>query len=96
MIATGTVKSHVVSVLQDFVTQSLPEQQEPIRDHNQQIIMETAQTMINLQHQFCVASYDSFSPLMCCFMCHAPVGFPHDGDCALAQSTAAPRNQTLI
>lgn len=82
-VATATVKSHVVSVLQDFVTQSLTtfEPDAEIRDHNQQIIMETTQTMINIQHQFCVASYDSFSSLMCCFMCHAPVGFPHDVEC---------------
>lgn len=82
-VATSTVKSHIVSVLQDFVTQSLTsfETDADIRDHNQQIIMETTQTMINIQHQFCVASYDSFSTLMCCFMCHAPVGFPHDQEC---------------
>lgn len=79
-VATSTVKSHIVSVLQDFVTQSLPSFEPTdadIRDHNQQIIMETTQTMINIQHQFCV----TFSTLMCCFMCHAPVGFPHDAEC---------------
>lgn len=82
-VATSTVKTHVVSVLQDFVTQSFTncDQETEIRDHNQQIIMETTQTMINIQHQFCVASYDSFSTLMCCFMCQAPVGFPHDSEC---------------
>lgn len=82
-VATSTVKSHIVSVLQDFVTQSLTafEPDSELRDHNQNIIMETTQTMINIQHQFCVASYDSFSTLMCCFMCQAPVGFPHDTDC---------------
>lgn len=70
-------------MLQDFVTQSFTtcDQETEIRDHNQQIIMETTQTMINIQHQFCVASYDSFSTLMCCFMCQAPVGFPHDNEC---------------
>lgn len=96
-MATSTVKSHIVSVLQDFVTQSLPIAQpdqvesidvQRIRDHNQQIIMETAQTMINIQHQFCVASYDSFSPLMCCFMCSAPVGFPHDSECGMLATAA--------
>lgn len=80
------------------MTQSLPPVTQPdqvesndvqrIRDHNQQIIMETAQTMINIQHQFCVASYDSFSPLMCCFMCQAPVGFPHDSECGMLASAA--------
>lgn len=91
-VATSTVKSHMVNVLQDFVTQTLPppvpDQPEPIelqriRDHNQQIIMETTQTMINIQHQFCVASYESFSTLMCCFVCQAPVGYPHDPECAM-------------
>lgn len=62
------------------------------RDHNQQIIMETAQTMVNVQHQFCVASYDSFSPLMCCFVCQAPVGFAHDPECAMIQQY--PRNNS--
>lgn len=83
-VATSTVKSHIVSVLQDFVTQSVNshEADAELRDHNQQIVMETTQTMINIQHQFCVASYDSFSTLMCCFMCQTPVGFPHDADCA--------------
>lgn len=72
------------------------------RDHNQQIIMETAQTMVNVQHQFCVASYDSFSPLMCCFVCQAPVGFAHDPECAMIQQypraptsmSGDPRSQT--
>lgn len=41
--------------------------------------------MINLQHQFCGASYEMFSPLMCCFMCQTPVGFNHESDCAVLQ-----------
>lgn len=87
-MATSTVKSHIVSVLQDFVVTSLAtfdQESEKIREHNQNIVMETAQTMINIQHQFCVASYDSFSSLMCCFVCQTPVGFPHDSECALLQ-----------
>lgn len=85
------MKSHIVSVLQDFVTQSFTtfEPDADIhRDHNHQIIMETTQTMINIQHQFCVASYDSFSTLMCCFICQAPVGFPHDIECAFQKRHA--------
>lgn len=35
-----------------------------IREHNQGIVTEVAQTMINLQHQFCVASVDSFAHLL--------------------------------
>lgn len=84
-VATSTVKSHVVSVLQDFVVQpyNIYESDGDIqREHNHQIIMETTQTMVNIQHQFCVASYESFSTLMCCFICQAPVGFPHDNECA--------------
>ncbi|GAB0100393.1 uncharacterized protein DMENIID0001_164260 [Sergentomyia squamirostris] len=94
VVATSTVKSHIVTVLQDYITQSLNtfEHQEGevqrIKDHNQQVVMENAQTMINLQHQFCVASYDSFSHLMCCFVCQAPVGCAHDPDCALVQPQA--------
>lgn len=114
-VATSTVKSHIVAVLQDFIstplapTTAVPgggdvtlsgiqtaavgtplsfQQQETqdhqrTRDHNQQIILENAQTMINIQHQFCAASYDAFSSLMCCFVCQAPVGFAHDQDCAM-------------
>ncbi|XP_031622247.1 uncharacterized protein LOC116340129 [Contarinia nasturtii] len=97
-VATSTVKSHIVSLLQEFVTQSLTsfEPDSDIRDHNQQIIMETTQTMVNIQHQFCVASYDSFSTLMCCFMCHAPVGFPHDSDCGFQKRSGSSdlRSQT--
>lgn len=91
-----------MSVLQDFVIHSLAAfdqdiELQRIRDHNQQIIMETTQTMINIQHQFCVASYDSFSTLMCCFMCQAPVGFPHDSDCGFQKrqtTTSDLRSQT--
>lgn len=102
-VATSTVKSHIISVLQDFITASNNTSDQEIdwnrtRDHNQQIISESAQTMINLQHQFCVASYDSFSSLMCCFVCQAPVGFPHDPDCAMIHqktfSTTDQRSQT--
>lgn len=119
-VATSTVKSHIVSVLQDFISPPPPpqvptsavtggeatvsgiqsnvplsllqqqqqQQQESqdnqrTRDHNQQIILENAQTMINIQHQFCAASYDAFSSLMCCFVCQAPVGFAHDQECAM-------------
>ncbi|KAG4078538.1 hypothetical protein HA402_009250 [Bradysia odoriphaga] len=87
-VATSTVKSHIVSVLQDYVVTSLvsfDQDSEKVREHNQNIVMETAQTMINIQHQFCVASYDSFSSLMCCFICQTPVGFPHDSECTLLQ-----------
>lgn len=42
--------------------------------------------MINIQHQFCMASCDAFSSLMCCFICQAPIGFPHDSDCAMVQN----------
>lgn len=119
-VATSTVKSHIVSVLQDFISTPFPpptsatltnlsgeatvsgiqvgghlppqpllqQQQETqdhqrTRDHNQQIILENAQTMINIQHQFCAASYDAFSSLMCCFVCQAPVGFAHDPECSM-------------
>lgn len=91
-VASSTVKSHVVSVLQDFVIHSYnPYEQDgdiQHRDHNHQIIMETTQTMVNIQHQFCVASYESFSTLMCCFICQAPVGFPHDTECAFQKRHA--------
>ena len=68
-VATSTVKSHVVAVLQEFVTQPLSTMDQEVeaprvREHNQGIITEVGQTMINLQHQFCVASYDSFAHLM--------------------------------
>lgn len=80
-----------MSVLQDFVVTSLStlEQEsdvQRVREHNQNIVIEAAQTMINIQHQFCVASYDSFSSLMCCFVCQTPVGFPHDSECAMLSS----------
>lgn len=68
-VATSTVKSHVVAVLQEYVAQPLntmdQENEVPrVREHNQGIITEVGQTMINLQHQFCVASYDSFAHLL--------------------------------
>lgn len=91
-VASSTVKSHVVSVLQDFVIHSYnpyeSDGDNQHRDHNHQIIMETTQTMVNIQHQFCVASYESFSTLMCCFICQAPVGFPHDTECAFQKRHA--------
>lgn len=89
-VATSTVKSHIVGMLQEFVTQSLSTfdqeaELQRVRDFNQQIITDTTQTMIKIQHQFCGASYESFSALMCCFVCQAPVGYPHDADCAMVQ-----------
>lgn len=68
-VATSTVKSHVVAVLQEYVTQPLntmdQENEVPrVREHNQGILTEVGQTMVSLQHQFCVASYDSFAHLL--------------------------------
>ncbi|XP_055385867.1 uncharacterized protein LOC129614935 isoform X2 [Condylostylus longicornis] len=95
-VATSTVKSHIVTVLQDFITTSMAPttaqvtveqeiEQQRVRDHNQQIVLENAQTMINIQHQFCAASYDSFSSLTCCFVCQVPLGFSHDPECTMIQ-----------
>lgn len=102
IVSTSSVQSHIVSVLKDFVLlpDAVPGQLEPIdiqliRIRNQQIFMETAQTMVNTQQRFCVASSDSFSTLKYCFMCFAPVGFPHDRVCAAASmSNALQHNQT--
>ncbi|XP_019563085.1 uncharacterized protein LOC109431320 [Aedes albopictus] len=90
VVATSTVKSHIVSVLQDFKTQpssSVDQESEllHIREYNQLILQDNAQTMINLQHQFCVASCDSFAQLMCCYQCQTQVGFPHDPECPMVQ-----------
>uniref|UniRef100_A0A182JXP9 DUF4745 domain-containing protein n=1 Tax=Anopheles christyi TaxID=43041 RepID=A0A182JXP9_9DIPT len=90
VMATSTVKSHIVSVLQDFKTQPLAtvEQESEllhIKEYNQLILQDNAQTMINLQHQFCVASCDAFAQLMCCYQCQTQVGFPHDPDCPMVQ-----------
>jgi len=91
----------MITVLQDFITQPLSSVEQEseiqrIKDHNQLIVTENAQTMINLQHQFCVASYESFAPLMCCLVCQAPVGYPHDPDCSLiSQQPNFPKNQRL-
>ncbi|XP_052862850.1 uncharacterized protein LOC128269432 [Anopheles cruzii] len=90
VMATSTVKSHIVSVLQDFKTQPLAtvEQESEllhIKEYNQTILQDNAQTMINLQHQFCVASCDAFAQLMCCYQCQTQVGFPHDPECPMVQ-----------
>lgn len=90
VFATSTVKSHIVSVLQDFKTQPLSSLEQEgelqhVREHNQLILQDNAQTMINLQHQFCVASCDSFAQLMCCYQCQTQVGFPHDPECPMIQ-----------
>ncbi|XP_040163620.1 uncharacterized protein LOC120900551 isoform X2 [Anopheles arabiensis] len=90
VMATSTVKSHIVSVLQDFKTQPLATVEQDsellhIKEYNQLILQDNAQTMINLQHQFCVASCDAFAQLMCCYQCQTQVGFPHDPDCPMVQ-----------
>ncbi|XP_050080460.1 uncharacterized protein LOC126568085 [Anopheles maculipalpis] len=90
VMATSTVKSHIVSVLQDFKTQPLATVEQEgellhIKEYNQLILQDNAQTMINLQHQFCVASCDAFAQLMCCYQCQTQVGFPHDPDCPMVQ-----------
>ena len=91
VVATNTVKSHIVSVLQDFITQPMNSYDQECeiqraKDHNQFILLDNAQTMINLQHQFCVASIESFSALMCCYQCQTQVGFPHEPDCMFQRS----------
>lgn len=96
-VATSTVKSHIVTVLQDYITQPLNTLEQDtelhrVKEHNSTIVTEITQLMINLQHQFCVASYDSFSPLICCFMCHTPVGFTHDQDCTVPQQSKFPQS----
>ncbi|XP_017493041.1 PREDICTED: uncharacterized protein LOC108381117 isoform X2 [Rhagoletis zephyria] len=102
-VATSTVKAHITAILQDFVvipsadpTSKCDLEQKRIRDHNELIIMENAQAMINIQHQFCAASYDAFSSLTCCFVCQSPVGFPHEPDCMMIKqrSNTDPRSQT--
>nr|NP_001163490.1 uncharacterized protein Dmel_CG11307, isoform C [Drosophila melanogaster]NP_730667.3 uncharacterized protein Dmel_CG11307, isoform D [Drosophila melanogaster]AAF51753.3 uncharacterized protein Dmel_CG11307, isoform D [Drosophila melanogaster]ACH92533.1 LD14019p [Drosophila melanogaster]ACZ94761.1 uncharacterized protein Dmel_CG11307, isoform C [Drosophila melanogaster] len=95
-VATGTVKTHMLALLQDFVTISSMDQtsstdldQKRLREHNELIVLENAQAVINIQHQFCAASYDAFSSLTCCFVCQSPVGFPHEQDCSVMKQ----RNQ---
>ncbi|KAH8368483.1 hypothetical protein KR084_012300 [Drosophila pseudotakahashii] len=95
-VATGTVKTHMLALLQDFVTISSMDQsasteldQKRFREHNELIVLENAQAVINIQHQFCAASYDAFSSLTCCFVCQSPVGFPHEQDCSVIKQ----RNQ---
>lgn len=59
-IATATVKSHMVGILQDFVTQDHDAQK--TKDHNHQmVIQESFQTLVNLQYQFSVASCEYFA-----------------------------------
>lgn len=65
-IATATVKSHMVSILQDFITQPLStlEQEndtQKAKDQNQLVIHESFQTLVNLQHQFSIASCEFFA-----------------------------------
>ncbi|XP_016959472.1 uncharacterized protein LOC108030846 [Drosophila biarmipes] len=95
-VATGTVKTHMLALLQDFVSISSMDQssnteldQKRFREHNELIVLENAQAVINIQHQFCAASYDAFSSLTCCFVCQSPVGFPHEQDCSVIKQ----RNQ---
>lgn len=64
-IATSTVKSHIVSKLQDFVTQSVATFEheadlQRAREHNQYVVHDSFQTLTNLQHQFSVASVEFF------------------------------------
>ncbi|XP_054086384.1 uncharacterized protein LOC105218998 isoform X2 [Zeugodacus cucurbitae] len=102
-VATSTVKAHIMGLLQEFVVLSTVDpspiceiEQKRIRDHNELIIMENAQAMINIQHQFCAASYDAFSSLTCCFVCQSPVGFPHESECIMIKqrSNTDARSQT--
>ncbi|XP_030375376.1 uncharacterized protein LOC115624700 [Scaptodrosophila lebanonensis] len=102
-VATSTVKTHILAVLQDFITSSVDQpsainnelEQKRIREHNELIVLENAQTVINIQHQFSAANFDAFSPLTC-FVCQSPVGFPHEQDCSVAKqkSQTEQRSQT--
>lgn len=75
-IATATVKSHIVSKLQDFITQPVAtfEQESDmlrVREHNQYVVHDSFQTLVNLQHQFSVASSEFFA--QCIFQSGYPV-----------------------
>lgn len=75
-IATATVKSHIVSKLQDFVTQSVATFEnegdlQRAREHNQYVVHDSFQTLSNLQHQFSVASCEFF--VQCIFQSGYPV-----------------------
>lgn len=96
-MATGTVKTHMLALLQDFVTISTVDpssntemDQKRFKEHNELIVLENAQAVINIQHQFCAASYDAFSSLTCCFVCQSPVGFPHEQDCSVMKQRYIP------
>lgn len=81
-----------MSLLQDFITQSYTtafeqdNEAQRIREHNQQIVQENIETMINLQHQFCIASYESFAQLMNCYQCQSHGGYQHDVDGSIIHS----------
>lgn len=67
--ATGMAKSHIVSILQDFVTQEHDLQK--AKDHSQMVIQESFQTLVNLQYQFSIASCEFFAQ-MCYFFVEQP------------------------
>lgn len=75
-IATATVKSHIVSKLQDFITQPIATFEhetdlQRVREHNQYVVHDSFQTLTNLQHQFSVASCEFF--VQCIFQSGYPV-----------------------
>lgn len=75
-IATATVKSHIVSKLQDFITQPVVTFEhetdlQRAREHNQYVVHDSFQTLVNLQHQFSVASCEFF--VQCIFQSGYPV-----------------------
>ncbi|XP_063708361.1 uncharacterized protein LOC134836989 [Culicoides brevitarsis] len=75
-IATSTVKSHIVSKLQDFITQPVAtfeneNELQRAREHNQYVVHDSFQTLTNLQHQFSVASCEFF--VQCIFQSGYPV-----------------------
>ncbi|XP_044732629.1 uncharacterized protein LOC123295366 isoform X2 [Chrysoperla carnea] len=104
LVATQTVKTHIVASLQDIsIVDTYSEQDSQQQfDNNQQIISENVLTFINLQYQFSLANCEFFGIMATCPCCQTLSGGVHDPDCGMASlqqcfarlCTQEPRSQT--
>lgn len=86
LVATQTVKKHIVTSLQDISindTHSEEDNHQQI-ENNHQIISENVLTFINLQYQFSIANCEFFGTMATCPCCQTLSGGVHDPDCEMA------------
>lgn len=93
MIATGTVKAHMVAALQQYMNSAaainnlgdqFETESQRIKENCHQIICDNVLSLVNLQYQFCIACSECLGTITTCPCCQTTAGNPHDPECSMA------------